>query len=520
MTNGNAPTAPLHGRTAPLGRNHGAARQPGGGIPRFQGRPTARLTPSPRGQGAAGRSFRGQQPGENVVFIRRKHPFFLILPAIPALLFLLALLVTLVIHTTNVRLSGLLVILEFLFGLGFVVFTFRWLAVDLIGFLFNIYILTDRRLIDAEGFLTPKRKEATLDRIQQVQVVQDSLVDYALHLGDVNIVTAGSEGDLNFDSVGYPHQMADEIRAASQRYGSAGRPVNAEVEPKLPALKKVLDEMAKPIALEAPPAVPLRTFGGFLRRPAQIRLLPNESVTNYIYRHWYSLVRRELIPAGIIILSLVVAEVVAGLLHAEIGLVALVGVLIGLVAGGIVYLNYADDVFILTTDRIVDIDRFLFIFFEGRKQAEYTRVQDVRVNVRSIVGRILNFGDISVETAGRLPNIEMTTIPNPFAIQDLIFSRINAIKERDAAAAANRQRLEYRRMLTATLNELVVEVPDVRQLTLVEASQQLDSAGLQVKVDSERRMRGVPPGVVVAQMPSAQTMVLRDSEVRVILSGR
>jgi uncharacterized membrane protein YdbT with pleckstrin-like domain len=292
------------------------------------------------------------------------------------------------------------------------------------------------------------------------------------------------------------------------------------VEPKLPAIKKVLDEMAKPVAMEAPPAVPLRTFGGFLRRPARLTFLPNEAVTNYIYRHWFVLLTRELVPIALLILSVAAAGVLAGLLHTIFWVVAMVGVLASLIYGALVYLNYADDVFILTTDRIVDIDRFLFVFFEGRKQADYSKVQDVRVNVRSLIGRILNFGDITVETAGRLPNIEMSDIPDPFTVQDLIFTRINAIKDRDTAAAANRQRREYRRMLAATFNELVVEVPEVRQLSFPEASEQIVGLGLRVKFDSERRVRGVPPGVVVAQMPSAQTMVLRDSEVRVVLSGR
>jgi uncharacterized membrane protein YdbT with pleckstrin-like domain len=511
----------LNGGTAPLGASSRTQR-----IPIWQGSPTSSAAPSAGSSGggtAAGGSrltFRGQQPGENAIFVRRKHPIFLVLPGVPVALSLIGLVVFMSLHPANVRLSGLFVILQFIFGLALVVFLVRWILVDLAGWLFNIYVLTDRRLMDAEGFFTPKRKEATLDRIQQVQVAQGNIFEYLLHIGSVMVVTAGSQGDLTFDGVSHPYEFADQIRVAEAGYRGAGRPSSDEVEPKLPAIKKVLDEMAKPVAIEAPPAVSLRSFGGFLHRPANVRLLPNEVITNYIFRHWFVLVRKLLIPFAILLLSLGAAGVLAGPLHTGMWVVALVGVVIAVAWGGLVYLNYADDLFILTTDRIIDIDRFIFVFFEGRKQADYTKVQDVRVNVRSIIGRILNYGDIVVETAGRLPNIEMSDIPDPFTVQDLIFSRLNAVKERDAAAAANRQRREYRRMLAATLNELVVEVPEVRQLNLVEASERLDGIGLQIKVDSERRVRGVPPGVIVAQMPSAKSMVLRDSEVRVIISGR
>ncbi|HEY7985061.1 MAG TPA: PASTA domain-containing protein, partial [Ktedonobacterales bacterium] len=157
---------------------------------------------------------------------------------------------------------------------------------------------------------------------------------------------------------------------------------------------------------------------------------------------------------------------------------------------------------------------------EGRKQADYTKVQDVRVNVSTLVARILNYGDIIVETAGRLPNIEMTSIPSPFAVQDLIFTRMNALKERDLARAANRQRLENRRLIAGTMNQILVAVPDVRRLTLLDAGEALRQVGLKLVVDSERPARGVPPGSVVTQMPGPKVTALRDSEVYVVLSGR
>jgi membrane protein YdbS with pleckstrin-like domain len=519
----NAPTSPMPGGTSPLDRRQqwrqrATQNSQRGRLSRWQGRPAQ----GARGKRAArpkGPAFPGQQAGEGSVLVYRKHPIFLVLPAWPAALALAGLGILLALHTTSVRLQGLFFILGTLLGIVFAIFLLKWLAIDLVNWLFNLYVLTDRRLMQAEGFFTPIRREAPLDRIQQVQVDRSNIFEYLMDFGDIQIVTAGSQGTITFAGITHPLQVADKVREY-QSTGGGSKPADAPIQPKHPAVQKVLDEMAKPVVVAPPAGVPRRTFGGFLRRPATLNYLPNEVVLNYIYRHWFVLVRREVLPAVVVFGSLALGAIIAAFLHSDLWLVALAGVLGGAIWGGLVYLNYADDVFILTTDRIIDIDRFVFIFFEGRKQAEYSRVQDVSVSVDSLLGRILNYGDIMVETAGRLPNIEMSDIPEPFMVQDLIFNRMNALRERDAAAAANRQRMESRRIIAATMNELLVEVPDVRRLTLLEATHRLQDAGLRLVIDSERRGRGQPPGVVMAQMPDPLATALADSEVRVVLSGR
>lgn len=519
----NAPTSPMPSGTSPLDRRQQWRQQATqnsqrGRLNRWQGRP-AQGARGPRAARPRGPAFPGQQADEGSVLVHRKHPIFLILPAWPAALALTGLGILLALHPASVRLQGLFFIVEMLLGIVAAFFLLKWLAIDVVNWFFNLYVITDRRVMQAEGFFTPIRREAPLDRIQQVQVDRSNIFEYFLDFGDVLIVTAGSQGTIAFAGIARPLQVADKVREYQQTRG-ASKPAEAPIQPKHPALQKVLDEMAKPVVVTPPPSAPHRTFGGFLRRPATINYLPNEVVLDYIYRHWWVLVRRELLPAAVVAGSLVLGAIIAAFLNTTLWLVALVGVLVGAIWGGLVYLNYADDVFILTTDRIIDIDRFVFIFFEGRKQAEYSRVQDVRVSVDTLLGRILNYGDIMVETAGRLPNIDMSDIPEPFKVQDLIFSRMTALRERDAAAAANRQRMEYRRMIAATMNELLVEVPDVRRLTLLEATRRLQEAGLRLVIDSERRGGGQPPGVVMAQMPDPHATALADSEVRVVVSGR
>jgi uncharacterized membrane protein YdbT with pleckstrin-like domain len=424
------------------------------------------------------------------------------------------------VQSTNPRFAAFEMLASTVLIVVGVLVVLKWLLVDLINWWYNIFVLTDRRVIEAQGFFTPNRQEAQLDRIQQVQLERSNIFEFLLDIGDVNVYTAGSQGDLRIRHVGHPDAMVDQIREAEVAFRASGRAPAPPIEPENPAVKVALDELTKPVDIPQPQAAEERTYGAFLRRPARLHTLDDEVIVNYIYRHWFMLVRREILPALVIIGSLAVADVLANVLGRPIWLVALVGVFIGLAYAGLVYLNYVDDIFILTTDRVVDIDRFLFFFFEGRKQADYTKVQDVQVKVTTLLARILNYGDITVETAGSLPNIEMTSIPNPFAVQDLIFTRMNALKERDLARAANRQRLESRRLIAGTMNQVLIAVPDVRRLTLLQAGEALKTAGLKLVVESERPARGVPPGSVVTQVPGPRATALRDSEVYVVLSGR
>jgi PH (Pleckstrin Homology) domain-containing protein/PASTA domain-containing protein len=518
------PTVPLSGQTSPLAPNWQGAPTPpppgqGRQIPPWNGGPAA-APPATPGRTSPVPTFRGQQPDETAIFIRRQHPLFLVLPLWPALLSALAFAALHLTHSGNTRFNAFVFLASGLLLAIFALFLLKWLVLDLVNWFFNIFVLTDRRVIDARGFFTPNRQEAQLDRIQQVQLEQNNVFEFILDIGDVQVFTAGSQGDLRFARVPHPREMVDQIREAERAYRTSGRAPAPPIEPEHPAVKAALDEMTKPVNVPTPPAADPRTYGGFLQRPARLHMLDDEVIVNYIHRHWFVLVWREVLPALVMAAAIVLGGVLAMALHSSMWLVGIGGLLIGMGYAGLVYLNYIDDIFILTTDRVVDIDRYLFFFFEGRKQADYTKVQDVRVNVNTLLARILNYGDIIVETAGRLPNIEMTSIPNPFAVQDLIFTRMNALKERELARAANRQRLENRRLIAGTMNQLLVAVPDVRRLTLLDAGEALRIVGLKLKVDAERPARGVPPGSVVTQMPGPAATALRDSEVYVVLSGR
>src|SRR6185437_5236916 len=181
--------------------------------------------------------------------------------------------------------------------------------------------------------------------------------------------------------------------------------------------------------------------------------------------------------------------------------------------------NYIDDSFILTNQRIIDIDRQYFIFADSERETLYRSVQDVSINV-PLFGRLFGYGDIHVETAGRAPNIDMAHMSRPRETQERIFALINADREDRAAADRKAQRKELRSSVGAVLTALMLVAPDLRSLPITTAITRLRAVGLTAHIAGERATTEAPPGVVLSQSPGPGATILRGSEVALTLSRR
>jgi uncharacterized membrane protein YdbT with pleckstrin-like domain len=468
-----------------------------------------------------GRRFEAQLD-ERVIFTRHPSPVVLTRAAWPLLLHLILLggafywrfhggSATLL-QVGAVVLAALAILL-----LGF------WLIRGLLPWLAHSFVLTTKRLIEYSGVWHRTRKQLPLEHIQQVRVERPSFLAALLDFGDVVVLTASEDSDLELAGVRAPRAVADSILDARRGEGGAG--ASAMVEGLHPRLRTLMEQIGGATSAEAAegaePALRGVTKEMLLRAP--VRLLSGERVLAVIHRHWYLLLRRLLGPIALLAVGLGGAALVMALAAKSLSLFAVVLVLgsflPGLLWGVLVYLNYIDDLFILTTERVVDIERRYFVLAEVRREAPYERIQDVHVSVQGI-GRVLGFGTLTVETAGRLPNIEMRCVPQAFEIQDLIFARINAKRGEAASAAASRTRTQHSEVVATALNELLVEVPDLRGLSLLAAGERLHAAGLVLVIEAQHEAIGVLPGLVIAQMPGPGTMEVRGNEVRVVLSGR
>ncbi|HZC78940.1 MAG TPA: PH domain-containing protein [Ktedonobacterales bacterium] len=469
---------------------------------------------------ASTRRFDGQLPGEQVVWIKRQSPWYLLITAWPMVIGLLGLGALASLLGVG---PGAARLLEIVIGVALLVYLVYWLVTGFWTWFFTLYILTDQRVVTSRGYFHRTTGEIPLKSVAQVLVERMNALQIALHVGDLMVRPLGTP--LNLPGIANPREVADSILAV-QDDPSLGADRAAAGGARIPGVRSqriqdALDKLAEPMAAPVPPTLIRPPFGGLLHRKIPIRLFEGEAVVEVVYRHWWVLLVRELPAlAGMALgIGLSLYLRLGGPLAAYSTLVFMAGILGGGLFVVLVYLNYVDDVFVLTTHRVIDVDRLLFILSEYSNDAPYARVQNVHVE-RNAIGQALGFGTIVVETSGRRYPITMSDIPHAFAVMDRIFFLLNQTRERESINNVNKQKQENHRWIATVLDELLVAVPDVRGLPYLDALARAKAAGLKLVVDAERLARGRAAGVVLDQVPSPGVIELTENEIRVILSGR
>lgn len=466
-------------------------------------------------------SFRGQNPGERVVWIKRQSRWLLVATGAPLVLGVLALVA---LHFWIGEQSQIGRTLQIVGIIVLAIFTVRWAVTDVWNWFFRIYILTDQRVIGFQGLFHRRSEEVPLKSVTQVVVERPSPLYMFFGIGDLLVRPLGSP--VHMPGVAHPRDVADSILElqGNPNYGLPPQAAPAQASPRLRVrskrLQDALDELAKPAPMPAtPPPRGLTSFNVFLHRKIPIKFIEGESVVEVVYRHWFILLRSEL-PAILILIAGIALSVLMRNSDPQSGLpglLAALAVLVSLVVGGLLYMNWADDVFILTTHRVIDVDRLFFLLAEYSNDAPYARVQEVHVE-RNWLGMLLGFGTIVVETSGRRYPLNITDAPHAFSVMDRIFEQINLLRERESVIALNKQKKENYLWMATILGDLVTEVPDVRGLSVIEAAGRARAAGLKLVVDVERPAPGVTAGVVLEQSPTAGTSALNEGELRVVLS--
>src|SRR3989344_3933660 len=154
---------------------------------------------------------------ENLIAVFRKHNFYFAVKIFSLIILaLLPLFLYPVLLTVNaIAVSGINYLLLFFY----VIFiTLLWIT----GFVFwtnyylDIWILTDKSLIDVEQIGLFSREVATLrlDKIQDIKVEVSGILDTMLHIGTVHVQTAGNEKEFVIPQVDSPDQVKDLIQSA------------------------------------------------------------------------------------------------------------------------------------------------------------------------------------------------------------------------------------------------------------------------------------------------------------------
>ena len=76
------------------------------------------------------------------------------------------------------------------------------------------------------------------------------------------------------------------------------------------------------------------------------------------------------------------------------------------------FLHWFFNIYIVTNERVIDVD-FQYLLFKRFSQAELERIQDISYTMGGIFATIFHYGNVYIQTAGEMPNLEFLAVPRP-----------------------------------------------------------------------------------------------------------
>ncbi len=484
--------------------------------------------------------FPGQQPGEKVIKVLRKHKIFLLFPALPVVGAFAVLILLLWASTRFASLNFPWIWLELVDSAIIVFFAIWFVWRDGVLWYLETYVITNKRIISSRGLIEPTRQSTPVDKIKQVGVDLDNFWGFLFRFGVVHVYLQG--GDVIMNDVPRPMRVKELIDVIIEDLEAKKPKEQKAPTPDIPQVATEIDQLSK---AKEPPHLedadehyavrhperrigPRRTFGGILHIPSDVHYLSGEHTVRYIQRSRYVLYRKLLLPVTLLLMlcplaiygpaSGVVADSILGPWWLFAGL-AVLGLLVTI---GLIYTNWADDLYILTTRRVIDIDRRFIFFYEMREEVEYKNIRDIKVKVHNALERLLDIGDVYIELAGS-PGVILKTVDHPFLIQDKIYEIQKFNDKLKEIEQENKSKAELKKWFDTVVSSLLINTqmngaPNLYNLELVDAMVLANEFSFQVVVVEERPTTdGGAPGTVVSQNPPPGTFISPGSEILVIL---
>lgn len=176
-----------------------------------------------------------------------------------------------------------------------------------------------------------------------------------------------------------------------------------------------------------------------------------EDIVLDLHPHWWFLVGPIVATIAASVLAVVLARVEVDFVW----LAGLVLVLVALLWLFVRYLKWRTTNFVLTTDRL--IHRAGVLAKQGR-EIPLERINDLTVN-QSLFERIIRAGDVLIESGGERGQSLLSDLPNPFAVQNAIYTEIERAQARTADRTAGRREL--------SVPEQIEKLDELRQRGLI-----------------------------------------------------
>jgi len=347
----------------------------------------------------------GVRGDEQVLLTTRRHPW-VILGQVVRAAFAAALCIALAIILGRLPAAGTLALIVAGAGVilpvvGAIYWVLEWRN--------DFFTITSQRVIHEDrSFLTGavRREQMLLGSVQTVDLQRVGLVAELAGFGDVLLGSPGQANPLTLDHIPDPARVQQLIFAQTQLRHS-GTPITTTQR-----------------------GSGRGEYGG---------LFPPMTFTDgrrlVLHKHWAVLVRYIVRPLfGFVALAILI--VIAGVFQKQLG-ATLTGPVIALFAALWIavnsffvlwgYLAWIGEVYVIDDEMLLEIKQTPFRFRESRVQTGMAQVQNVNSTVRSILGRIFNYGDVTIQTAapGSSGRVDFREIANPARVADEILRRLS-----------------------------------------------------------------------------------------------
>jgi uncharacterized membrane protein YdbT with pleckstrin-like domain len=323
----------------------------------------------------------------------------------------------------------------------------------------DYYAITDQRLIHRERTLLirDQQSELPMNKLQNVSVDRPGILSWILDYGDLTIDASGVRSKVKFPDIGKPDQVAEIILNQSQRmHGDSHASQRVKMRDELIKELQIVPSKEEPKqgGRKHPtrPKFTLRTRRslGNIRNAFLPHMRVVQGDTILYHKHWLQLMEVITLPAAgvlvyvalLVLLRLFVPEV-AQIIYGtplEIGVIVLgIGLLLWALYR---YEDWRNDIYILTPDRIIDIDRSPFgIGASSRREARLAAVQNVNLDMTGLWDNAFDIGDVIIQTAGAEGTLTFERVYDPHGVQRDI---VNYMEAQDTRAR-DRQMAERRR---------------------------------------------------------------------------